>query len=654
VRLSLRARLLGIVAAAGLGFVLPFVASQLSSGRVEQKLQRIEGHDIPRLELGFRLSQDFERVQRGFLDAVAAHDLDALGLAERARQDFLRDLESAAGAIDPDDARNLRESFESYWRRAQDVSRRLIASETGEQMIARMGQMQDEQGKVREIIRRAAAVNRRELSQAFADARRAHLDGRRFDLLATGISLIVIAALSVTLGRGVIRSFGELRAGLGRFGRGQFHPPIEVHGDDEIAALAGEANRMAESLAALAREREAHAARLREKAEELERVSAYKSQFLANTSHELRTPLNSMLLLSGLLVENESGNLSPRQVEFAHTMHSAGRELLGLIDQILDLARVESGHPNLQIGSVNVVSVVQRIEQVFGPLARQKNLVLSTSIDRGTPAVIQTDRQKLDQILSNLVGNAIKFTPVGEVRLRVGSGESGRIVFEVTDTGIGIAREHQARIYEPFEQVESASNRRFGGTGLGLTIARQLTELLGGELQLSSEPGKGSSFRCVLPLGARAASAGGGEGPEAAPPRPAPSRLWGRQILIVDDDPRSLDALGAVLRARGVEVRSASSGPEALALLSADPAVELVLLDMMMPEMDGEQVLGRLRADPRWRSLPVVAVTARALPADAEQVLRAGANAHLPKPVEVDRLVSLIDALLPSSPREVA
>ncbi|MET0793792.1 MAG: ATP-binding protein, partial [Polyangiaceae bacterium] len=236
--------------------------------------------------------------------------------------------------------------------------------------------------------------------------------------------------------------------------------------------------------------------RLQQKAEELTKMSTYKSQFLANMSHELRTPLNSMLLLSHLLAQNEAGNLSPKQVEYSKTIHSAGGDLLGLINQVLDLAKIEAGKQELQLETVGLERFQEYVRRVFQPLAEEKKLALELELGSDLPPKITTDPQRVERILTNLLGNAIKFTDHGKISLRIARpspetrftrpelSHASSIAFSVSDTGIGIARAAQERVFAPFEQIESHSSRRYAGTGLGLAISRESAAILGGELQL--------------------------------------------------------------------------------------------------------------------------------------------------------------------------
>jgi PAS domain S-box-containing protein len=239
-----------------------------------------------------------------------------------------------------------------------------------------------------------------------------------------------------------------------------------------------------------------------------ERASEAKSQFLANMSHELRTPLNSLLILAKLLADNMTGNLSEKQVRFAQTIHASGLDLLGLINDLLDLAKIEAGAVTaLNPASTPLADVAHELERMFRPLAQEKGLQFSIELAPGLPTAIRTDGTRLKQVLKNLLANAFKFTRAGAVRLRLAPRGERSVSFEVSDTGIGIAPENQQLIFEPFRQAEASTSRRFGGTGLGLSISRELTHLLGGELSVASEPGSGSTFTLVLPVADERATA---------------------------------------------------------------------------------------------------------------------------------------------------
>ena len=401
-----------------------------------------------------------------------------------------------------------------------------------------------------------------------------------------------------------------------------------------------------------------------EKAQQLSQVNQYKTEFMANMSHELRTPLNSLLLLARLLAENTDTNLTPRQIEFATTIHGAGSDLLRLIDDILDLSKIESGRVDLDAAPVVLVEVLGDLEQALGPQAEEKGLLLAVEIAPGTPATITTDTQRLQQVLRNLLANAVKFTDTGGVTLRVGraAGEP-LIAFAVHDTGIGIPAGKLEMIFEAFQQADGTTSRKYGGTGLGLSISKELARMLGGRIEVTSTVDKGSVFTLLLPDELAAVPSSTSRAVQVAPPvpmrgpalrtAPAIPALEGATVLIVDDDVRNVFALTSALEMHGLTVLYADNGTDGIALLSDHPEVEVVLMDTMMPDIDGNETTRRIRELPRGRDLPVVFLTAKAMPGDREASLAAGANEYVTKPVDLDKLLALMATwVTPRRPRK--
>ncbi|MFL6721593.1 MAG: response regulator, partial [Sphingomonas sp.] len=556
---------------------------------------------------------------------------------------------------------------------------------------------------------------------------------------------------------------------------------------------------------------------LEEKAEQLALTSKYKSEFLANMSHELRTPLNSLLILSKLLADNAHGNLNEKQVEFARTINSAGSDLLNLINDILDLSKIESGTVTIEVGEMPMAHLKQHMERTFRQLAADKGLDFNVKFDGKLPAAIRTDEKRLQQIVLNLLSNAFKFTARGSVTLGVRCANRGwspthpvlrnakrAIEIAVTDTGIGIAEDKQKLIFEAFQQADGTTSRKYGGTGLGLSISREIARLLGGELQVRSNPGEGSTFTLYIPLEAEpAASTGvvpgaparydnsGAVVPSALPStfeinddrdelgsepfvliveddatfasilldaaheagikgvvstagagtlamarklqpsaitldlgladidgfvlldllkhdpetrhvpihvvsgadrtqavmnmgavgiteKPAdrdelvslfsglrklaavkprkrrkeldaslPSsrplaELAGAKVLIVDDDIRNIFSLTSVLESHDVEVLHAERGKDGILILEQTPGVDVALIDIMMPEMDGYETMQQIRERPELADLPLIAVTAKAMKGDRQKCLDAGASDYIAKPVDIELLLALL------------
>ncbi len=419
-------------------------------------------------------------------------------------------------------------------------------------------------------------------------------------------------------------------------------------------------NGMIDDLRVTSERTEALLGELRATNAQLSLTSRYKSEFLANVSHELRTPLNSILLIGQQLAENSAGNLSARQLEYVRTICSAGADLLVLINDILDLAKIESGTVTVEPVEVSFRELLDGIERRFRHEAERRGLAFEISLDPAAGRGLVSDPKRLQQVLTNLLSNAFKFTAQGSVRLAVlkaatglSPGDRSAVAFEVSDTGIGIPPEKQRLVFEAFQQADASTSRKYGGTGLGLAISRDLASLLGGELLLRSAPGAGSTFTLLLPLPTELAAASSSRSVpavarEAAGAPPATAELRGRKVLVVDDDVRNLFALGSVLERHGMEVVPAQSGREAVSILRRTPGIAAVLMDIMMPELDGYQTIQLIRAEPAQRALPIVALTAKALPGDREKCLDVGASDYLAKPVDSAQLVTTLRAhLLP-------
>lgn len=556
------------------------------------------------------------------------------------------------------------------------------------------------------------------------------------------------------------------------------------------------------------REVESARAALEEKARQLAISSKYKSEFLANMSHELRTPLNSLLILSRLLSDNPEGNLTTKQIEYAHTIYSSGQDLLILINDILDLTKIESGKMEVVNGKVSINGLTRFAEQRFRPIANEKGLDFDLLVGKKTPEFIYSDEQRIKQVLKNLLSNAFKFTHHGGVTLEISYNQG--FAFSVVDTGVGIPKEKQALIFEAFQQADGTTSRRYGGTGLGLSISREISNLLGGEIIVESDEGRGSRFTflvkgeqgspaepffdevaatkeetdveqeaelvleqkrdthelfqvdplepnaeikrllivdddvkqrtslmeliggmdviikavstgreameqlkvnpfdgLVLDLGL--ADTNGfslleqmksyitnekirvfiytgrdltskeeiylnryahtiiikdshspqrlveelqlfldydaekekNKGRDVEPIKPL-SNLKGKKVLLVDDDVRNIYAISGILELHEMDIVYTENGAESLELVEKDTAIDIVLMDIMMPEMDGYEAIRRIRANPQFKHLPIIALTAKAMKEDREKCLEAGASDYIAKPVDPEKLVSLL------------
>jgi CheY-like chemotaxis protein/signal transduction histidine kinase/HAMP domain-containing protein len=423
---------------------------------------------------------------------------------------------------------------------------------------------------------------------------------------------------------------------------------------------------------------------LEEKAEQLALISKYKSEFLANMSHELRTPLNSLLILAKLLADNRDGNLTDKQIEYAKTIYASGGDLLSFINEILDLSKVEAGKMQVEPRDLGLNDIVEFVERSFRPIAEEKHLEFTSSIEAEALASIYTDPQRLQQVLKNLLANAFKFTDRGGAQLRIfepqrrGPGAirfeneallraRHVIAFSVIDTGIGIPKDKQKLIFEAFQQADGSTARKYGGTGLGLSISREITRLLGGEIRVESRPGVGSTFTLYLPdtyrppepqlAGSDDESAPGATAELAPPPmvagqtsqplapadptvtRPIDDdresiREGDRVLLIIEDDVKFARIMLQMAREKGWKAVVATRGDTGLAMAN-DLLPDAITLDIQLPVMDGWSVLSRLKRNPRTRHIPVhvISVSDR-----HPRGLSMGAFSFLEKPVSRDAL----------------
>ncbi|WP_418766111.1 HAMP domain-containing protein [Myxococcus xanthus] len=469
---------------------------------------------------------------------------------------------------------------------------------------------------------------------------------------------------------------------------------------EEKATLLEEQNRRVEE-----KNNEVERARvsLEEKAEQLTVISKYKSEFLANMSHELRTPLNSLLILAKLLSDNKDGNLSTKQVEYANTIYASGGDLLSLINEILDLSKVEAGKMQVEPRDIVLTELNQFIERSFLPVAEQKGLSFTVEVGPGAPRHIRTDPQRLQQVLKNLLSNAFKFTDEGSVQLKVKLAEVGThfdhevlrrsryvLGFAVSDTGIGIARDKQRLIFEAFQQADGSTARKYGGTGLGLSISREIAKLLGGEIQVTSEPGRGSTFTLYLPPEYISPEEEGlpsipssYESPPRLPPPPTPEspraepfptppvadsghvldaalpppveslltpvaveddrdhiREGDRVLLLIEDDVKFARIMVQMAREKGFKALVATRGDTGLSMAN-EFQPHAITLDIQLPVVDGWSVLDRLKRNPRTRHIPVHVISVM----DKNQGNSQGAFGYLTKPVSKEGLERVFNQL---------
>ncbi|MGE5565676.1 MAG: response regulator, partial [Parcubacteria group bacterium] len=441
---------------------------------------------------------------------------------------------------------------------------------------------------------------------------------------------------------------------------------------EEKAQLLSAQNKQVE-----AKNREVEQAKLalEEKAEQLALTSKYKSEFLANMSHELRTPLNSLLILSKLLSDNTQGNLTDKQVEFARNIHDAGSDLLGLINDILDLSKIESGTVTLDIGEMSFASLRDQVDRTFAQVAQAKKLDFQIELESELPRSMYTDDKRLQQIIKNLLSNAFKFTEKGQVKLKVAKAEAGWntsndhlntagqvLAISVSDTGIGIPEDKQRIIFEAFQQADGTTSRKYGGTGLGLSISREIARLLGGELRVESKPGEGSTFTLYLPLNfspqVSQPTLQGRAGPPLAARALMPSSIneaptetvaddrdmiepGDSVVLIVEDDPRFASILLSLVRDSGFKGVVTGEG-SAVPSLARRFGPDAIMLDIGLPDIDGLALLDLLKRTPETRHIPVHLISA-----DDQRGLglSMGAFGFTHKPVEREVVVSTLQGV---------
>jgi len=386
-----------------------------------------------------------------------------------------------------------------------------------------------------------------------------------------------------------------------------------------------------------------------------------KSEFVANMSHEIRTPLNSVLALSQLLRDGVAGSLTADQRKYLEIITVNGQTLLRLIDDVLDLSRIESGHLDLDTEDVDLAPQIGEIVEALSPLAMAKDLDVTVKLPEEMPFV-RCDVDRVRQILTNLIGNAIKFTDAGTVRVTA-EVKPAAVAINVTDTGVGIPEAHLGRIFDEFVQVDQSLARRQGGTGLGLAIASRLARLMGGGISASSVPGSGSRFSLTLPRGSRTSEKRNVSRLSATPTetvadiRREAYALGATQapttVLIVEDNEDNLFTLRAILAPMSFEIVAASTGRQAIDHCRAG-LPDLVIMDVQMPGMSGLQATGAIRALPGGADVPILALTAQAMKGDRERILEAGCDAYLPKPVAPRELRAMVTNLIESRRTDAA
>lgn len=485
-------------------------------------------------------------------------------------------------------------------------------------------------------------------------------------LISRVMTIVIIALVILFIVARIIalraEQFGKkLRDGVGRVLREDEPVTFNWRGSQEL-------HQLGQQLTELAGHHAKQAEAQRQHARQLEESNRYKSQFLANVSHELRTPLNSILLLSKMLNEAPE-NLTAEQRGQLQVIHEAGRDLRALIDNILDLSRIEAGKASISLQQIPIKPLVADLMEMVKPQFDAKDLQLTHEYGDSLPETILSDQYKVRQILINFLSNALKFTHQGGAKLCIfmhPEEEEHPLCFTVEDSGVGIPKSKHELIFEAFKQADGSTNRRFGGTGLGLSISRELAHLLGGEVSLESEEGAGARFTLCLPLELDHSTLSSHQvelqtASEpllmqdrfptltiTSQPEPLIIPFAGKRILVVDDDLQSLLALTPLLEEWGFEVTAAGDGQEAIDTLKDDPDFNIVLMDIMMPELDGYDTIRHIRSKMQLDTLNVIVLSAKNAAEDRKQCLEAGADEVLTKPVTPEKLQALLRVYLES------
>jgi signal transduction histidine kinase len=484
-RLDFRARLVGVVGVTAVALAVIFATSSVLSARVERQLDFIQQRYVPKLELEPRLESRLEHLARAFQDAVAAHDVDALEATREDRDALLASLADAGDAVDPTDAEALRGALRDYWTRADDLSRRLIAGETGEALPDAIAAMQASQARTVALIKRTAAIDQADMAEAFRGASRAEATARRTMVGVGLLCFVAVLTLSMGLGRGLVRSLSAVTEGFGRFGRGDFSQPIPTTSRDALGDLARDANAMAASLDRLVTERRQAEVALAASNRELE-------AFSYSVAHDLRAPLRAINGFSGALCEDYGKALDAEALGYLSRITAATHRMGDLIDALLGLSRVARGEFRRELVDLS------RLAEGVGKQLQAANADRAVDFRSDKGVVAQGDAALLRIVLENLIGNAWKFTGKTEgaaIAFGVEQKEGARVYY-VRDNGAGFDMAYAAKLFAPFQRLHT--DRDFAGTGIGLATVQRIVQRHGGRIWADGVVGRGAMFRFTL------------------------------------------------------------------------------------------------------------------------------------------------------------